>query len=73
MSQSGDTADSRRSAKGFFSALHKAVCDPRNVARLETLEIMTDVEQVMDLLNGLDDLRKGRLASMKQAFGDLGA
>jgi hypothetical protein len=43
----------------------------RTAARLETLEILLDVEQVTDLLSSLDDLRQGNIVSMNSAFGDL--
>lgn len=43
----------------------------RTVARLETLEILLNVEQVTDFLSSLDDLRQGNIVSMNSAFGDL--
>lgn len=51
---------------GFFSRLFNW-----SSASAETLEILTDVEQVSDLLCSLDEARKGQVVSFSQAFGDL--
>lgn len=55
----------------LFPALAAVVADERNAARVETLEIMMDVEQVTDLFASLDDIRRGKIVGMKDAFGDL--
>lgn len=40
-------------------------------ASAETLEILMDVDQVSDLLNSFDEVRKGQVMSLQQAFADL--
>jgi hypothetical protein len=55
----------------LFPVLAEVLEQPRTAARLETLEIIMDVEQVSDLLSSWDDARKGRILSMQDAFGDL--
>lgn len=39
--------------------------------RLETLEILTDIEQVSDLFSSFEDVRLGHIVNMSDAFGDL--
>jgi len=39
--------------------------------KLETLEILTDIEQVSELFASFDDVRLGRIVNMSDAFGDL--
>lgn len=51
----------------FFSRLLPNISE----ASAETIEILTDVEQVTDLLCSLDEARKGHVVSFMQAFGDL--
>ena len=55
----------------FFPVLADVMEQPRTEARLETLEILLDVEQVSDLLCSWDDARHGRVLAMQDAFGDL--
>ena len=76
MSTSRDISKGRR--RGMANAFpiltelaSGAMEHPRTAARLETLEILMDVEQVSDLLSSFEDLSKGRITSMSSAFGDL--
>jgi hypothetical protein len=55
----------------FFPLLADLLEQPRTEARLETLEILLDVEQVSDLLSGWEDLRHCRVLAMQEAFVDL--
>lgn len=55
----------------WFASLAIAAADSVGAARLETLEIVTDVEQVSLLFASLDDARHGRIVNMSEAFGDL--
>lgn len=55
----------------WFSSVAMAAVDAVGASRIETLEIVTDVEQISMLLSSLDDSRSGRILSMKDAFGDL--
>lgn len=58
-------------SQGWFASIVAAVTDSVGASRLETLEIMTDVEQVSLLFSSLDDARQGRMVNMSEAFGDL--
>ena len=40
-------------------------------ATAETVEILMDVDQVGQLLNSLDELRRGQLVGLSDAFADL--
>jgi hypothetical protein len=76
MSSSKDISKGRRQGlANAFPTLAELAADaienPRAAARLETLEILMDVEQVSDLLNSFEDLSKGRIVGMNSAFGDL--
>jgi hypothetical protein len=55
----------------FFPVLAEIMEQPRTAARVETFEILLDVEQVSDLLSSFDDARHGRVLAMQDAFGDL--
>lgn len=55
----------------WFSSAALAAVDAIGASRLETLEIITDVEQISLLLSSLDDSRSGRVLSLSDAFGDL--
>lgn len=57
--------------QSWFSSVAAAVADAIGASRLETLEIMTDVEQVSLLFSSLDDARQGRVVNISEAFGDL--
>jgi hypothetical protein len=70
MSLSNGKAESK-AGRYWFSSLAMAVVDSIGASRAETLEIVTDVEQVSLLFAGLDDARQGRIISMSEAFGDL--
>jgi hypothetical protein len=72
MASSKDMPNSKRKALSrLFPALAAAAEHGRTAARLETLEIMMDVEQISDLLTSFEDLRQGRIVNMNNAFGDL--
>lgn len=47
------------------------VKDSRTAARLETVEILTDVEQVSSLFASMEDWRLGQIVGLDSAFGDL--
>lgn len=55
----------------WFSSVAAAAVDAVGASRMETLEIVTDVEQITMLLSSLDDSRSGRILSISDAFGDL--
>ncbi|MBY0404967.1 MAG: hypothetical protein K2X66_13795 [Cyanobacteria bacterium] len=40
-------------------------------ATMETVEILMDLEQMSTLLNSFEDIRKGRVIALKNAFSDL--
>ena len=69
-------------SKGFSQSKQKGLsrwlptvadvaADALGKTRLETLEILTDVEQVSDLFASFEDARLGRIVNMRDAFGDL--
>ncbi|WP_373531385.1 hypothetical protein [Vampirovibrio sp.] len=70
MSLSNGNAESK-AGNFWFSSLAMAAADSIGASRAETLEIVTDVEQVSFLLASLEDARQGRIISMNEAFGDL--
>ena len=65
------TKTQRKILEQWFPALAASAADERNAARLETLEILMDVDQVSSLFSSLDDVRQGRMLGMNDAFGDL--
>jgi hypothetical protein len=72
MGESKGMANARkRTLSRWFPCIAEAVADKLGTARLETLEIMTDVEQVSTLFASLDDMRRGHILAMADAFGDL--
>ncbi|MBY0450718.1 MAG: hypothetical protein K2X01_08860 [Cyanobacteria bacterium] len=40
-------------------------------AQIETMEILMDLDQVSSMLSSLDEMRKGQIVSMSNAFADL--
>ena len=72
MAESKGFSESRRkSLARWFPGIAEAAVDKLGASRLETLELMTDVEQVSTLFTSLDDMRQGRIVNMQDAFGDL--
>ncbi len=67
----GNTNAERKVATRWFSSVAAAATDAIGASRIETLEIVTDVEQVSLLFASLDDVRQGRIVNMSDAFGDL--
>ncbi len=61
----------RKALAKWFPAIGAAAEDARTAAKLETWEILTDVEQVSNLFASFEDARQGKIVSMDQAFGDL--
>lgn len=55
----------------WFPTLAAVADDGRTAARLETLEILMDIEQVSELFASLADTRQGQIVTMNHAFGDL--
>jgi hypothetical protein len=72
MANSKGMSKSKRKALGrLFPSIAAAAEGTRTAARLETLEILMDIDQVTDLLASFDDFRQGRIVNMSKAFGDL--
>jgi hypothetical protein len=72
MGESKGIAKARRTALSrWLPGIADATADRLGKARLETLEVMTDVEQVSTLFASLDDVRRGHIVTMHDAFGDL--
>lgn len=72
MGESKGMANARRKVLSrWLPGVAEVAADRLGKARLETLEIMTDVEQVSTLFNSLDDVRRGHIVTMNDAFGDL--
>ena len=61
----------RKALAQWFPTIAEIAADERHAAKLETLEIMTDVEQVSTLFASMEDMRQGRIVGLKDAFGDL--
>jgi hypothetical protein len=55
----------------WFPTIADLAADERNAAKLETLEILMDIEQVADLFASFEEARKGQVVNMNAAFGDL--
>lgn len=72
MSESkGISSSKRKSLSRWLPSVAEAATEALGASRLETLEILTDVEQVSDLFASLEDMRNGRIVSLSDAFGDL--
>lgn len=67
----GLTRSKRKALAKWFPTLAGMASDSRAAAKLETLEILMDIDQVTDLFSSLDEARQGRVVSMNTAFGDL--
>lgn len=69
------TFQSRKASKPGASALEKwterIFGEGRVEAGMETMEILTDLAQVSELFSSLEDLRRGHVVGMSDAFGDL--
>jgi hypothetical protein len=50
---------------------HNLMNDGRTASRLETVGILSDLDQVTTLFSSLDDWRSGQIVTMDTAFGDL--
>ncbi|HEY9687067.1 MAG TPA: hypothetical protein V6C52_08845 [Coleofasciculaceae cyanobacterium] len=55
----------------WFPTIAEAAADERNAARLETLEILMDIDQVSSLFASMEELRQGKILGLQDAFGDL--
>ena len=53
------------------NAVEAWVSDTKTASRLETIEVLTDIDQVTTLFSSMEDWRLGQIASMDSAFGDL--
>jgi hypothetical protein len=76
MGVSKGIAESRRKALGKWfpvaaEVARNLVNDARTASRLETIEVLTDLDQVTTLFASLEDWRSGQIVSMDTAFGDL--
>jgi hypothetical protein len=72
MAESKGLSESRRKAlTRWLPGLAEVAVDRLGAARIETLELMTDVEQVGTLFASLEDMRRGHIVNMSDAFGDL--
>lgn len=67
----GISRSKRKSLSGLLPGLAEAATEALGASRIETLEILTDVEQVSDLFASFEDIRKGHIVSLSDAFGDL--
>jgi hypothetical protein len=61
----------RKSLFRWLPGIAETAADRLGATRLETLEIMTDVDQVSTLFASLDDVRRGHIVNISEAFGDL--
>lgn len=69
-------AKSKRKALGkWFPVIadvaHNLVNNTKTASRLETIEVLSDLDQVTTLFASLEDWRSGQIVSMDTAFGDL--
>ena len=72
MAESRELSESKSQGLGrWLSTLIGNSADTVGAARLETLEIMTDIEQVSEIFASFEDIRQGRIVKMSDAFGDL--
>jgi hypothetical protein len=69
MSKSGRAT--RKGLASWLPTVADVVAGALGESRLETLEILTDIEQVSDLFASFEDARLGRIVNMSDAFGDL--
>lgn len=67
----GNSNAERKATARWFPSIAAAATEAIGSARLETLEILTDVEQVSLLFASLEEARKGHIVTMSDAFGDL--
>ena len=67
----GMSNSKRKALAKWFPTIAEVANNARTAAQLETVEIMMDIEQVSDLFASFEDLRQGRVVSLKNAFGDL--
>jgi hypothetical protein len=61
----------RRDITRFLPSVAEAAAGALGKSRLETLEILTDIEQISDVFASFEDVRQGRIVSFSDAFGDL--
>lgn len=67
----GMSKTARKALSRWLPELAGAATDALGASRIETFEILTDVEQVTELFASFEDVRKGRIVTMSDAFGDL--
>jgi hypothetical protein len=61
-------ADARKLSK--VGILHH-VMDKINPAQIETLLILSDVDQMTDLMTGLMEVQQGQVVRLEDAFSDI--
>lgn len=61
----------QRAMARWLPTLAEVAADKLGASRIETLEILTDVDQVTSLFASLEELRQGHIVKMSDAFGDL--
>lgn len=67
----GMSKTGRKALSRWLPGIASAATDALGASRIETFEILTDVEQVTELFASFEDVRKGRIVNMSDAFGDL--
>jgi hypothetical protein len=72
MAESKGMSESKSRGLGrWFPTVAQAAEGALGATRLETLEILTDMEQLSDMFASFEDVRHGRIVNMSDAFGDL--
>ena len=62
---------SRAVIKGTKTRILAGVIDNISEAQMETLEILSDVDQMTQLMTSLLEAKSGQIVSLESAFGDL--
>lgn len=71
MAESKEMSKSKSKGLAWLPSIAEAAANAVGASRLETLEIMTDVEQLSEMFASFEDVRHGRIVNMSDAFGDL--
>ena len=72
MAESRGLSESKRRGLGrWFPTVADAAAGLVGEKQLETLEILTDMEQLSDMFASFEDVRRGHIVNMSDAFGDL--
>lgn len=60
-----------KSRKKALARWFPSISEAATASHVETLEILTDLDQVTAMFSSFEDVRQGRIVNMKSAFGDL--